>query len=115
MPLAALAEKPNDIQVANRSLDLDQDGKLEIQLSRVKAGKETLVSHLRNKKDKVSFLKTYVDGKVNVIFADLNNDGIFEKMALLNDREEVYAVFKINRDGQLEKEPLENSKLLWPF
>jgi hypothetical protein len=58
---------------------------------------------------------THNDGKVTMIFGDLDKDGFYENIAILNDEEEVVMVLRQGPDGALSKAPLALAKEMWPF
>ncbi|MDE0860795.1 MAG: VCBS repeat-containing protein [Akkermansiaceae bacterium] len=108
-------KKLEGLNVKDLSLDVDGDGKNDIKSSMLKQGNVKILSSLNNIKEKASFLMTHNDGKVTIIFGDLDKDGFYENIAILDDEEEVVMVLRQGPDGALSKAPLALAKEMWLF
>ena len=108
-------KKLEGLNVKDLSLDVDGDGKNDIKSSMLKQGNVKILSSLNNIKEKASFLMTHNDGKVTIFFGDLDKDGFYENIAILDDKEEVVMVLRQGPDGALSKAPLALAKEMWLF
>ena len=99
-----------------KSFDFDKDGVSDLHVSFIKRKSGSRIFfESKDNKDGVGFMAFYIQNRLSVGHADLDGDGIYEKLVVFDEKEEALAAFEKKQQGIYEAISLKEIKDFWPM